>query len=653
MATLNNDIFLTIPYIQNTLEYNIPLTTYTLLQIEDLIFNQDIKIQPFKKNKLELPVNIGNELTRNVNFTADVNNTSNGITIILNQNILEATHLKIRRQSQRLVTTNYEALQQQGSLKQQLENDTKNIMNSLQDDEKRIDDLRTSVNKYSTAITQNYDNLTALSTEVASIPRNASELPATPNLGLTGTDTQQQIYEVKIAADEARKGITLKEAVRVATTSNTTLTGVSVIDGITLTNGNRVLLKSQTTKGQNGIYSYSNGNLTRTNDANTLSTIAGAQVQVLEGTFANKEFYCIVNNLNGVLNTEPVIVEVVFNAVGDNQILLNNLAKQPAGTIIGNIANNTANPTYVNKQNAKEFLEVNNINNTADLDKPISTATQTALDLKTNQTVFENLNTYVSTVTQDLLTAIGEKQNNLPIGGEGDYLGFSGNESVVKTFSKATVGLENIDNTSDLNKPISIAQQEEFNNYPKPRGFLPVDNLNLTFDLLEGTYIVDNLTNTLNLPAEVNAESFVTLCLQKNLFGAQYNSLTQTLFEKTSTGKNYLYIRNGNVANSTFTNWIRMATKEEINAVNTRVDNILNLNFNGEVYLIPEIDNLLIGKEPIIPTGTSNQYYRGDKQFALLTSDVVAEGQNNFYFNEARTRGTKLTGYQKISTAQT
>jgi hypothetical protein len=215
MATLNNDIFLTIPYIQNTLEYNIPLTTYTLQQIENLINVEDIKIQPFKENKLGLPVNIGNELTRNIDFVANINNTSDGIIITLNQNILDATYLKIRRQSKRIVTTNYEVLQQQGSLKQQLENDTKNIMNSLQDDEKRINDLAVSVNKYSISITENYDNIVQLQEDLITHKHRASQVIFDPIPTNEATNVQEAIENNELKILQIQSGLIPKENVKV------------------------------------------------------------------------------------------------------------------------------------------------------------------------------------------------------------------------------------------------------------------------------------------------------------------------------------------------------------------------------------------------------------------------------------------------------
>ena len=113
---------------------------------------------------------------------------------------------------------------------------------------------------------------------------------------------------------------------------------------------------------------------------------------------------------------------------------------------------------------------VSNVNNTADIDKPISNATQTALDLKASTT-------YVDTKVADLVSSAPSTLNTLnelaqALGSDPffsttitGYIGtkapidsptFIGNVSGI---TKAMVGLSNVDNTSDANKPISSATQ--------------------------------------------------------------------------------------------------------------------------------------------------------------------------------------------------
>lgn len=83
--------------------------------------------------------------------------------------------------------------------------------------------------------------------------------------------------------------------------------------------------------------------------------------------------------------------------------------------------------------NVKTILAINNVDNTSDLNKPISTATQTALNAKQNILVS---GTNIKTIENQSLLGSG----NIDI-------------------TKSDVGLSNVDNTSDANKPISTATQ--------------------------------------------------------------------------------------------------------------------------------------------------------------------------------------------------
>ena len=87
--------------------------------------------------------------------------------------------------------------------------------------------------------------------------------------------------------DAALEGLKPKEAVRVATTANITLSGAQTIDGVLLSAGDRVLVKDQTLPEQNGIYVVAGGAWPRSDDFNELSPIDeinGAMVSVQEGT---------------------------------------------------------------------------------------------------------------------------------------------------------------------------------------------------------------------------------------------------------------------------------------------------------------------------------------------------------------------------------
>ena len=111
-----------------------------------------------------------------------------------------------------------------------------------------------------------------------------------------------------------------KQATRVITVSNVTLTGgaPAVVDGVSLTDGDRVLVTGQSTGSENGLYAVSSvgvgsdGTWVRTSDGNDDGEIqAGMIVMVTEGaTYADTQWKLTTNgtidigvtNLNFVIN---------------------------------------------------------------------------------------------------------------------------------------------------------------------------------------------------------------------------------------------------------------------------------------------------------------------------------------------------------------
>ena len=98
----------------------------------------------------------------------------------------------------------------------------------------------------------------------------------------THVPTQQS---VKAYVDSVASGLDVKDSVRVATTGNITLTNQQTIDGVSVVDGNRVLVKNQSTASQNGIYlCVDGGSWTRATDLAASDTAAGFFTFVEEGT---------------------------------------------------------------------------------------------------------------------------------------------------------------------------------------------------------------------------------------------------------------------------------------------------------------------------------------------------------------------------------
>jgi hypothetical protein len=88
----------------------------------------------------------------------------------------------------------------------------------------------------------------------------------------------------KAYVDSVAQGLSVKTAVRVATTANITLSGIQTIDGVLLVAGDRVLVKNQSTNTQNGVYDAASGAWTRSADSDTGPELVNAFYFVTLGT---------------------------------------------------------------------------------------------------------------------------------------------------------------------------------------------------------------------------------------------------------------------------------------------------------------------------------------------------------------------------------
>ncbi len=134
----------------------------------------------------------------------------------------------------------------------------------------------------------------------------------------------------------------------------------------------------------------------------------------------------------------------------------------------------------------KSDVGLANVDNTSDANKPVSTATQTALNGKENTITAGTTSQYyrgdksfqtldktavglanvdnTSEATNPAPTAtqteLNRKENTIAAGTTSQY--YRGDKSF-QTLDKTAVGLANVDNTSDANKPISTATQTALN----------------------------------------------------------------------------------------------------------------------------------------------------------------------------------------------
>ena len=189
-------------------------------------------------------------------------------------------------------------------------------------------------------------------------------------------------------------------------------------------------------------------------------------------------------------NTDKRIDELsnLSSLTGDELVLLQNPTTLEYGkTTLANVSAKSPVTSVAGKTGAvsltKDDVGLSNVENTADVNKPISSATQAALNAKegtinpgntgqyfrgdkTWQTLDKSavglgnadntndLNKPISTATQ---AALDTKATTTALDAH------TSNTSNPHSVTKAQVGLGNADNTSDANKPVSTAQQTALN----------------------------------------------------------------------------------------------------------------------------------------------------------------------------------------------
>jgi len=169
----------------------------------------------------------------------------------------------------------------------------------------------------------------------------------------------------------------------------------------------------------------------------------------------------LIDGAPGVLDT----LNELAASLGDNPDFI--------GTMTTSLAAKAplASPTFTGTVSGvtKSHVGLGNVDNTSDANKPVSTATQTALDLKANTSAITELaqdavnsaivagtgldKTYDdagNTITLDIDSTVATKTY-----ADGAV------STAVSALTKSSVGLGNVTNTADMDKPVSTAQAAE------------------------------------------------------------------------------------------------------------------------------------------------------------------------------------------------
>lgn len=188
-----------------------------------------------------------------------------------------------------------------------------------------IDD--TKLNTISTAGKVSNSATTATSSNTSStiVARNSSgdfsagTISATM-VSISGTTSNATDVATKSYVDSAIEGLDVKESVLVATTSSDgdiSLSGLSTtIDGYTLSGGERVLVKNQTTQSQNGIYIAASGSWSRASDAAQNGELDGGTFVWVELGTTNADTGWVVTSDGTITIGSSAITWVQFSGTG-------------------------------------------------------------------------------------------------------------------------------------------------------------------------------------------------------------------------------------------------------------------------------------------------------------------------------------------------
>lgn len=179
------------------------------------------------------------------------------------------------------------------------------------------------------------DNATASTVPYFDASKNLISSAITPTeLGyLTGATSPLQAQ-----IDAIVSGLSWKQAVRVRTTGNITLSGTQTIDGVAVIATDRVLVMDQTDPKENGIYVCSAGAWSRSTDADTGAELLQATVATQEGTlYADQQYVCTTNApiVIGVSNIVFILVGGTTYVGTTNRITITGNTIDIASTYIG------------------------------------------------------------------------------------------------------------------------------------------------------------------------------------------------------------------------------------------------------------------------------------------------------------------------------
>jgi hypothetical protein len=138
-----------------------------------------------------------------------------------------------------------------------------------------------------------------------------NKLDLSANYTFTGTlaastPSADSDVAIKSYVDGLVSGLHWKAAVAAATTANITLSGTQTVDGVSLSAGDRILVKDQTDATENGIYVVAASSWSRADDMDEGSEFPAAAVFVTAGTVNDNLGFTCTNDSAPTLGTDNI-----------------------------------------------------------------------------------------------------------------------------------------------------------------------------------------------------------------------------------------------------------------------------------------------------------------------------------------------------------
>ena len=294
----------------------------------------------------------------------------------------------------------------------------------------------------------------------------------------------------------------------------------------------------------------------------------------------------------------------------------------------------------------KTALAIDQINNTSDLAKPISTATQAALDTKVSTSTFSTTMAAKANISDlDLkanLAELASKANladvalkantsDLALKAPINSPTFTG---TVSGITKAMVGLGYVDNTSDLEKPISTATQVALDLKASTTTLASKEN---TANKSSATDLGGSSTSDFLFPTQKAVKTYVDGQISSG--GVQDGGITTIKLAdgavtdaKIGSGINKSKVGLGNVENMALSTWTGSSTISQVGTISSGVWNGTAIDYS-KLNLGSSIVNSDISNSAAIPFSKLN----------IAKSDIVGLGIPGSDQNTTYSAGNGLT----------